>query len=688
MTVPLEDLALSERESFFHAPRAGDVALLGVLVAVLLGNGVWLWRQMGADSHVGRAVFFGLLLLCVYWGAVVYTFKLSLAVGISPRSISVIRGPWRAEIRWSELTRLMERVQAQDGRRYRWIIAIARDGRRISVREDAIGDYARFRREAYERYRVWRDHGGTWGATGSGPFAARETVRDEAQWWGFLAAMIALPGLYFALLLPETNPLGYLLLAAALVCLAMLARAFLQRQSYTVDQRAVEARSALRRTRLTWGEVTKVERIRHPVGGVILSGVALGRLALRLAARGDTGIRSFAWSPRVPEYLVLRGGGRQARIRLHRLMQPDELLAWVEFYDQVRRPASATRSRPRPEAESAPVASRTTGPVSRPLSAASLTPDMSGASGPLDPWGAGRQGDPVASQPTVRVTTPPTPPTPPTRAKRTLTSPRLPDFEPPVEALTQSPHAPESADEAPDLPTVRTPATSAPADASDDAWLRETSALNSMRSSEPAPQTPNLAPEPEPWGYQTEYPPAPEPAQPQPHAADRYVEQDEWQPEQPQPTYGEMGGWQPEPAPQPSYMDPAGWRPDEPQPTHADHRGWQFEAPQPTYAEQGGWQPEPAPQQPPAHDPWAASPRWEADWSAQTPQAPQMPQPAGEERWDAPARDADAHPAEEEEPTAEVEVTQPWRDEGWQPPILPRFGPGGGQRRDDNSDRD
>ena len=98
-----------------------------------------------------------------------------------------------------------------------------------------------------------------------------------------------------------------------------------------------ESRSLLKRSRLTWGEVTKVERTRHPVSGIILSGVALGRLALRLASRGDTGIRSFAWSPRVPEYLILRGGGRQARIRLHRLNQPDELLAWVEFYDQGRR---------------------------------------------------------------------------------------------------------------------------------------------------------------------------------------------------------------------------------------------------------------------------------------------------------------------------------------------------------------
>ena len=488
MTVSLEDLALSERERAFHAPRAGDVALLGVLIAVLLGNGAWIWRQLGAQSPVGRAIFFGLLLLCIYWCVLVYTLKLSLAVGVSPRSISVVRGPWRAEIRWSELTRLMERVQPLDGRRYRWVIAQARDGRRISVREDAIGDYASFRREAYERYRVWRDHGGTWGATGSGPFVARETILDEARWWGISGALIALSGVYFVLLLPASNPLGYALLALAIVCLALLARAFLLRQRYTIDRQVVEARSALRQTRLTWGQVTKVERTRHPISGVILAGVALGRLAVRLASRGDTGIRSFAWSPRVPEYLTLRGGGRHVRIRLHRLMQPDELLAWVEFYDQAQRAGSAARSRPRgAAATSAPLA--TAGPTSRPLSAEPLTPDMSGASGPLDPWGAGRQGEPVAAQP-PRAASPSRPFSP-----RTPSSPHLRDFERHDGAM------PDEGDDATlgrqrsipdnaDLPTTDTPAASP-----DDAWLRETAALSRIMRVDtgeagPAAQTP------------------------------------------------------------------------------------------------------------------------------------------------------------------------------------------------------
>ncbi|HET9109382.1 MAG TPA: hypothetical protein VFN78_01025 [Ktedonobacterales bacterium] len=625
VTVRLEDLALSDRESVFHAPRAGDVALLGVLVAVLMGNGVWIWRQLGANSQAGRAVFFGMLLLCFYWCAIVYTLKLSLSVRVSPRSISVVRGPWQVEIRWSELSRLMERMQTLDGRRYRWVIAIARDGRRISIREDAIGDYARFRREAYERYRLWRDHGGTWGATGSGPFVARETVRDEAQWWAVAAVMIALPGLYFALLLPATNPLGYVLMAGALACVVMLARTFLLRQSYTIERQYIESRSALSRTRLAWSEVSKVERVRHPVSGIILSGVALGRLALRLASRGDTSIRSFAWSPRVPEYLILRGGGRHARVKLHRLMQPDELLAWIEFYDQVRRSSSASRSRPTsgplagartgaptgpattrasggPPA-SGPISASTSGPLSTPLSgpisSPNLTPDMSAASGPIDPWGEGRQGEPAAAPPSQPITSR-TLKTP--FVGRAPTTPQLPDL--PSDASPWGTNAPYGA-QPPDQPTIRTPAAQ-----SDDAWLRETSAQPRVEMSEPHG-------EPAQWHGGN--------AQPD----DRYDQDDQ---------YGDQRADWPEPSWQAAPM-PA---PQTPQ-----------TSPEP--AAGAGWMPG---QQWP-DDPWANG-------------APAAEQYSDED--EAPHTDAAAAPE------------TPWREEGWRPPILPRFGPPGDERPSDRDD--
>lgn len=703
-TVPLEDLTLSERESVFTTPRAGDVALLGVLVAVLLGNGVWIWRQLGADSHAGRAVFFGLLLLCVYWCAIVYTFKLSLSARLSPRSVSVVRGPWHVEIRWSELARLMERIQALDGRRYRWIIAIAHDGRRISVREDAIADYARFRREAYERYRVYRDHGGTWGATGSGPFIARETIRDEARWWAIGALMVALLGLYFSLLLPETNPLGYALLAIAVICLVMLIRAFLLRQRYTIDRSAIEARTALRRTRLTWAEISKVERTRHPVGGVILASVALGRLILRLASRGDSGIRSFAWAPRVPEYLTLRGGGRQARVRLHHLMQPDELLAWIEFYDTVRRSASGARSRP--------TAGAATGPVSQPVSAEALTPDMSGAAGPLDPWGAGRQGEPVPSQPMASDQRSPEIPfvaRTPTHAPDLAThdyadapvsaKDAFDLFADHVASVSAQPNEPDHTD----LPTIRTPAAS-----QDDAWLRETGAQPSVAGSQPTePRRPTAAPQIH--QYQPEPPQFSQPTQehwrqtsPQqepdlaPHPASTplwsqqpesplssYVEQHTWRQEPAQNDAVERDIWQAEPA-QPSYVESDGWAQESWEPG-----SWRREpeAHIPTPLPATAPEPEPHPFTPyeqPTDTGQAAGIRWDTAWRPD-PQARPSADTSNAAYHD--AHEVDGATYEEDEPTSEIEVARPWRDDNWQPPALPRFGPSGGAQtpRDDEA---
>ena len=408
-TVRLEDQPLPDREVAFYTPRAGDWLLLAVLVLALLGIGARVWSQLGWGDVVGRAIFCGLLLLAIYWTALIYTFKLSLAARVGPQGLAIVRGPWRVELRWSEITRLMERPQVTAGRRYRWVVALARDGRRLQVREDALLDYERFRREVYERYRMWRDHGGTWGATGGGPFVAREAVGAQARWWGFNSLMVAILGAYLAFILPGGQLVGSALLALALLggllALVVLAR----RRVYALDGRMVESRGLVGRVQLAWRDISKVERTRHPASGVILAVVALGRFALRLAARGDTGIRGFAWAPRVPEYVTLRGGGRHARIRLHYLAQPEELLAWVEFYAGLRRAANSRPLEARAEAEQATprhaVASSgplrqssSSGPLRQPAAAAmapevEAAPDLSGVSGPLDPWGGARRGD-------------------------------------------------------------------------------------------------------------------------------------------------------------------------------------------------------------------------------------------------------------------------------------------------------
>lgn len=368
----------SDRESAYHAPRSGDWFLLGLLVVVLLGNGLFVWHQVGSNQHLGRAVFFGLVLLCILWGAIVYTFKLSVGVRVGPHGVSIVRGPWRTELPWREVARLVERVQVVNGQRYRWVVVMARDERRLQVREDMVADYQRFRVDIYQRYRLWRERGGTWGATGGGPFKAREMTSSQVRWWGIAGATTGLPGLYFTILLPETGLIGPALLAVTLVCGVLSVRAFLRRYTYTVDAKAIEARSIFHTIRLPWRDVTRVERTRLPFGGILKLGVRVGRFVLWLADRGDARLHTFGWSPRIPEYLALRGTGRQVRIALHRVGRPDELLAWVEFYERLGRRATASE-----QAQ----ARRTAAPLTKPALLELPAPDLSSAGGPRDPWG-------------------------------------------------------------------------------------------------------------------------------------------------------------------------------------------------------------------------------------------------------------------------------------------------------------
>jgi hypothetical protein len=382
----LQDLALDDSEHSFYTPRGGDWAFLGLVIVTLLGTGLFAWHQLDLQSagggHAGRAIFFGFVLVGIYWTAILYAFKLSVGIRVGPSGMGVVRGPWHTELAWREVVRLVERTQLVDGQRLRWVVALARDGRRLQIREDMVDDYIRFRMEIYERYRLWRDHGGTWGTTGGGPFQARETISTQVTWWGVVAGLLILPGLYFFILLPETDLLGPALLAAGLLCTLFSLRALARRQTYHVDAKAIEASRFLGRSiRLPWREVARMERSRHPFNGAIKAGIAIGRFALKLAMRNDKRMRSFDWYPRVPEYLSLRGGGHQVRINLHRVARPDELLAWVEFYERVGKRVSAAESQRENQYK------KSSSPIPR------ATPDpetafaeRSASSSPLDPW--------------------------------------------------------------------------------------------------------------------------------------------------------------------------------------------------------------------------------------------------------------------------------------------------------------
>ncbi|MEO7000410.1 MAG: hypothetical protein ABI068_01225 [Ktedonobacterales bacterium] len=670
-TVRLQDIAQVDRDSVFPTPRTGDWILLGFLSLVLLGNGLFIWSRLGWGDHVGRAAFFGLALLCVFWAAIVYTFKLSVSVRVGPQGISITRGPWRMELRWSDVSRLMERAQALNGRRYRWVVAQARDGRRVQVREDMVNDYARFRVEVYERYRLWRDHGGTWGTTGGGPFTARELIGDEVTWLLIGLVMSALPGLYFVLLLPETNPLGYALLLITLICAFFSVRALVRRQTYTVDNKAISSRALLGGSRMTWHEITRVERTRHPVGGIFRQLVGVGGFAVGIAARSDAGIRTFAWQPRVPEYLTLRGGGHQVRVRLHHLRRPDELLAWVEFYDQVARLA------PSQTGQSSRASKPDLSQPQRGVSGRSQTaPDLSDASGPRDPWG-GVQSGTLANEAGLGGSA----------------------------GLAGMP-ASATADQS----TVLTPAAGvgAGSDADsdmalddEDAWLRETSALASLQARRPRTDPPVGADAASAMSATRQTPQPQSPQQPpsasqpprhsQPDLGARFsADQPLWpsaaptEPPAPATSASQRSSGPPAAPVQPPQTPPA--------PNRQGGAQWPQAPVRPRTAQRqpASW-PEPpmprAPQQPRQQRAEPARPSWDA-WEQQPPMQPaaRPPEPL---RGPAPAPQAGqtdnphGHADDGLDGGDGSDDARPWRDANWQPPVLPRFGPPPTPRSDD-----
>jgi hypothetical protein len=397
-TVRLKDLALSDRESIFRTPRGGDWAVLALLLVGLAGCGLFTWYRLGPQhDHIGRAIFFGTLLLCAFWTAAVYTFKLSLSARVGPHGVSVVRGPWRTELPWRDVARMTERVQVEEGQRFRWLVVLARDGRRLQIREDLVTDYPRFRLEVFERYSQWRDHGGTMGAAGGGPFVTREMLSAQVSWWLVLALVVLLPGLYFALVLPETGLIGPALIAVAALCALLSLRSLARRHTFTIDGKALTARRPGRTVVLPWREVARVDRVRNRHNPLVAVAVGAGGLLLGLVTRTDHRVRLFDWRPRVPEYLSLRGAGRHIRIALHRLPRPDDLLAWIEFYESVGRKITVREAQrsgalhPQPTSPEQPPATEQPQPIPQAQRAAS-TGTLATPGVPSDPWAAGAVG--------------------------------------------------------------------------------------------------------------------------------------------------------------------------------------------------------------------------------------------------------------------------------------------------------
>ncbi|HET9980006.1 MAG TPA: hypothetical protein VFQ32_06165 [Ktedonobacterales bacterium] len=664
-TVPLEDLAFQERDSVFRAPGGGDWMLLGLVAAGLLGTGLYDWVRLGVNDPTGRAVFFGLLLVAIYWGALVYIFKLSMCVLVGPHGLSLVRGPWRTELFWRDTARLVERTEADNGQRYRWVVAMARDGRELRVREDMVINYMRFRAEVYERYLLWRDHGGTWGASGNGPFVATDIVSNTVAWWLFAGGMALLPGLYCWFLLPGAAYTGLALVAITALCCLEALLTFLGRQTYSVGPKEItRKRPAQPTTHLRWRNVSRIERTRHPAGGLIRVGIGIGRLLMAMAARTDGRFKSFAWTPRVPEYLTLRGEGRHVRVRLHRLSRPDEILAWVEYYERVGR-RQASQSRPadasQPGAPNRPV------PPTAPIAPDNISMGVPGV-GPADPWASGPESDlpadayPTAVQPSVSASRPSASPFP-------GGAPSMPKGVPPrVAAEFAAAGGAEVAGE-----DTRAEA---------DSWLWDTSKMPSVSSGASSPDIFG-----QPAGRPSARPQYAQPAQPTPYPQHADPESLPTAPAfTPPPTAGpvfnlgtpaatETPWWMnadapaeaAAPAPAPSWDEANGWGAGDIYPPAPDYSSAYPPAyPQGYHAADDDQMPDYVAPQPDYGQPYNAEPDY--------PQ--RMPPFVAPQDYPPPEPPEEQGPSERELYDENLADSQKWRaQKNWQSPQLPRFGP-------------
>lgn len=349
---PLAPRATSDRTSeddplawpqTFARRHAGEWCAVALLLVVPVATGADLWHQIGWDSDTGRLLFLALALVGMGAAAFYAAGRIAVRVTVAPRGIIAVRGPWRRELRWEEVARLLERTATVDRRPLRWLVAQAHDGRRVQVHEDLVADYARLRAVAIAAQQRWRALGGTAVDVSSeqsgayGPLYLARELPGMAALFVAPALACAAVALYLWALLVPLRPLALALGVAALVLGAVGLRALLGRRSFAFDDGGVEAWSRLPAVRLDWHDLARVEHRRPWASQFIrLAGRMSDRLHALVAGRacwdGDA-----PWPRRAPEVLLLRGGGRHLALPLHRLRDPDAVVARIERGIQVAR---------------------------------------------------------------------------------------------------------------------------------------------------------------------------------------------------------------------------------------------------------------------------------------------------------------------------------------------------------------
>lgn len=320
------------RAQVFRARHVGDWCAAALFLAIPIATGVDLWSRLGWRSESGRLLFLALALLGVGAAALYYVARIAVRVLVTPEGIAALRGPWRHEMRWREVARLRERTETLDRHPVRWLVAEAHDGRRLQVREDLVEDYARLRAAVYGAQQRWRALDAA-GADQSGTheplYVAQQTPAPAGA--HIVAALLAMTvALYLWALLPALRIPALALGAGGAALLVARLLGMLRRRSFAFDDDGVEAWSRFPTIRLEWRDVSRRDQIRPRARLLSRAAVWVGERLQALLAGHSNWVAGAPWPRRAPVVLLLRGGGRRLALPLHRMRDPDAVLARVE----------------------------------------------------------------------------------------------------------------------------------------------------------------------------------------------------------------------------------------------------------------------------------------------------------------------------------------------------------------------
>ncbi len=195
----------------YRVKHRNDWLILLFFAALPVATGLNVWYEVGWSSSTGRALFLGFLFLSALWAAAFYAVKIAIRMVISPSGLTVAHGPWQGHMAWWEISRLLERTRPGSGRRYRWLVAEAGDGRRLQIRDDAVADYERFLADVHAMYRDWREQTTQIGMQVQVQRGVPYTTKEQPKslvWLGSAAIVLALPGLYLWQAVPHAALVG------------------------------------------------------------------------------------------------------------------------------------------------------------------------------------------------------------------------------------------------------------------------------------------------------------------------------------------------------------------------------------------------------------------------------------------------------------------------------------------------